>query len=147
MSTSPPARLLIGCIALLTASCATAPPANLEADVIRDTERARITSLVTGDLATAATLHADEFQLVNPLGGVLSKAEYLGAIETGQLDYVVWNPADIAVKQQGGQAVIRYRSDLQVTFRGTTIPKTSHWHTDLYEKRGGRWQVVWSQAT
>ena len=21
------------------------------------------------------------------------------------------------------------------------------WHTDLYEKNNGRWQVVWSQAT
>ena len=23
----------------------------------------------------------------------------------------------------------------------------AHWHTDLYERRDGRWQVVWSHAT
>jgi hypothetical protein len=30
---------------------------------------------------------------------------------------------------------------------GQRTPLRSFWHTDVYEKRNGRWQVVWSQAT
>jgi len=33
------------------------------------------------------------------------------------------------------------------TVDGSTTPRRSLWHTDLYERRGGRWQVVWSHAT
>ena len=37
-------------------------------DLIRATERERLRSLVTRNLETANQLHADDFQLINPLG-------------------------------------------------------------------------------
>lgn len=143
------ARMIAVSLALLGASCA---PKGLshgrsEADVVRATEHARLAALVAGDAAAAATFHADEFKLVNPVGAVLSKADYLAAVSSGEVDYIVWQPAEISVRQEGRQAVIRYRSDLQVTVGGRALPRTPHWHIDVYEKRGGKWQVVWSQAT
>jgi len=44
-------------------------------------------------------------------------------------------------------AVIRYRSVIEGVVGGRPIPRGRYWHTDAYERRGGRWQVVWSQAT
>jgi hypothetical protein len=44
-----------------------------EADHLRAIERDRLRSLVGADLATARRLHADDFQLINPRGGTLSK--------------------------------------------------------------------------
>ena len=136
-------------VPLLASACATtvASGAEAEADKIRFTERARLAALVAGDLAAAAAFHAEDFQLVNPAGRALDKREYLNALSSGELDYVLWEPGDIAVRRRGDLAVIRYRSEIQVTFRGVARPKTPHWHTDLYEKRGGTWQIVWSQAT
>lgn len=149
MPTSSNASLLAVSAAFLTASCATRPAldAGGEAKLIRDTERARVAALVAGDLDVAAALHADDFQLVNPAGGILEKSEYLGAIASGQLDYLIWEPGEMAVRQAGRQAVIRYRSEIQVTLQGRTGSRTPHWHIDFYEKRNGKWQVVWSQAT
>lgn len=98
-------------------------------------------------MARAAAFHADGFQLVNPVGVVLSGTEYLGSLANGQLDYVAWEPAAIAVRHEGRQAVIRYRSSLQVTVSGRALPKAPHWHIDVYEKRNGKWKVLWSQAT
>ena len=94
---------------------------------------------------TARELHADNFQLINPFGGCLSKEEYLGAIETGALKYLIWEPEGIEVRTYGNAAAVRYRARLENVFRGQKRSLRRYWHTDLYEKRDDR-QVVWSQA-
>ena len=48
-----------------------------EAEEIRDVERSRLRALVGADMTGAQALHATDFQLVNPHGGILSKEEYL----------------------------------------------------------------------
>jgi hypothetical protein len=119
-----------------------------EADLVRATERERLRALVQADLEVARRLHADDFQLINPRGESLSKEQYLGGVESGELDYVVWEPeSPIDVRVHGDAAVIRYRSKLEIVVRGQRVPLQRYWHTDSYEKRDGRWQVVWSQAT
>ena len=114
---------------------------------IRETERSRLRALVAGDIAAARRYHADDFQLITPIGVVLSRDQYLGAIATGQIKYSVWEPGDIAVRLYGPAAVIRYRARLEVVFGGHPVPSTDYWHTDSYEYRDGGWMVVWSQAT
>ncbi len=87
-------------------------------------------------------------QLINPRGEALSKEQYLGGIASGQLDYLVWEPeSSIEVRLYGQAAVIRYQSQLEIVVQGQKVPLQRYWHTDSYEKRNGRWQVVWSQAT
>lgn len=117
------------------------------ADALRDIERQRIQSLLDADVEKAQIFHADDFQLINPVGFVSSKQDYLGDIASGKVDYQVWDPGEIAVKVYGDAAVMRYESQLEVIVNGNRIPRRTHWHTDLYEKRDGRWQVVWSQAS
>ena len=51
-----------------------------EADLIRTTERERVRALVEANVGRARQLHADDFQLINPLGGSLSKEQYLGGL-------------------------------------------------------------------
>lgn len=118
-----------------------------EADILRATEQERLRSLVAADVVRAHELHADDFQLINPLGGVLSKEQYLGGVGSGQLDYLFWEPESIVVRVYGNVAVLRYRSQLEIVVQGRHIPRQPYWHTDLYERREGRWQIVWSHAT
>ena len=103
--------------------------------------------MVTGDVERAGQLHTDDFQLINPLGGALSKDQYLDGIRSGQIRYLHWEPELIAVRIYGDVAVIRYRSQLEIVVRGRHIPRQRYWHTDLYERHGAQWQVVWSHAT
>lgn len=118
-----------------------------EQDNIRQIERSRLRALVAGDIAAAQPLHADDFQLITPIGAALSREQYLGAISAGQIKYRLWEPGDIAVRLYGPAAVIRYRARLEVIFNGHPVPPAEYWHTDAYERRDGRWMVVWSQAT
>ena len=118
-----------------------------DAALLRSTERERLRALVTGDVERAGPLHTEDFQLINPLGGTLTKEQYLGGISSGQIHYLYWEPESIAVRLYGDAAVIRYRSELEIVVLGRHIPRQRYWHTDLYERHGGRWQVVWSHAT
>jgi len=118
-----------------------------EADLIRATERNRLRALVEANMEVVRQLHADDFQLINPLGQSLSKEQYLGGIASGDLHYLVWEPESIEVRLYDQAAVIRYQSQLEIVVQGQKVPRQRYWHTDSYEKRNGRWQVVWSQAT
>jgi hypothetical protein len=123
-------------------------PAQSAADDVRAMEQQRLRALLAGDVEAARPLHAEEFQLVTPLGVVLSREEYLGAIAAGHLHYLVWDlDSPIDVRMYGGVALIRYRSQIQIEVTGHVYPKAPYWFTDAYEKRDGCWQIVWSQGT
>ena len=120
---------------------------SLDAAAIRDTERERLRSLVHGDMAAAGALHADDYQLITPSGTPLTKAAYLGGIASGEMRYLVFEPAtEIAVRLGAGTAVLRYQAHIKVQ-EGDESADLMCWHTDNYELRSGRWQAVWSQAT
>ena len=117
------------------------------ADLLRAAEHERLRALVDADMPTASRLHADDFQLVNPAGGTLTKAEYLEGIESGEIDYLTFEPtSEVAVRLHDDAAIIRYQSSIHIVVGGEDIV-TRGWHTDLYEVRDGRWQAVWSQMT
>jgi hypothetical protein len=117
------------------------------ADAVRRAERDRLRALVDANLDVALPLHADDFHLVTPGGETLTKSQYLGAIASGEITYHVFEPiSEIDVRAYGQSAVIRYRSRIEISV-GPTHFSDECWHTDLYEQRDGRWQIVWSQAT
>ena len=110
-------------------------------------ERRRLKALVDADVAAAEELHADDFQLVTPSGAAYTKDEYLGDIASGAVDYRVWEPHEIDVRVCGDAGCLRYRSELEIVVAGRKIDLSRYWHTDYYERRDGRWQVIFSHAT
>ena len=118
-----------------------------DAESIRSLERERLRALVAADIARSDELHAEDFQLVNPAGRTYTKAEYLGDIASGEIDYRVWEPGEIAVQMGANMAVVRYEAEMEIRLAGELRPRQRLWHTDVYAQRDGRWQVVWSQAT
>lgn len=118
-----------------------------EPELLRSTERERVRALVSGDVERAGQLHCEDFQLINLLGGALSKEQYLGGIRAGQIHYLLWEPGAMVVRLYGEVAVLRYQSEVEIVVQGRHIPRQRYWHTDLYERREMQWQVVWSQAT
>lgn len=61
-------------------------------ELLRHTERERLRALVAADTEAARALHADDFQLITPIGSMLSREQYLGAIAAGHIRYVSWEP-------------------------------------------------------
>ena len=124
------------------------PTGNLEAEELRAVQRERSAALLAGDMRAAELVHADDFQLITPLGTVFSRAQYLGAVEAGIIRYAVMeldSPVDVRV--HGDVAVTRYRAQIEVEVQGQKYARAAYCFTDAYEKREGRWQIVWSQGT
>jgi uncharacterized protein DUF4440 len=125
------------------------PAQSLQTELVRASELDRLRALVEGDLDRARELHAEDFQLITPSGKELSKDQYLGRVESGELNYLAWDAGPIAVRlyAENVAAVIRYRSELEMMDTGNHVPRRPYWHTDVYEQHDGRWQVIWSHAT
>jgi hypothetical protein len=115
---------------------------------LRDIERRRLAALIHADAAESHDLHAEAYQLITPGGASLSKDEYLGQVADGSLAYRRFEPnGEIAVHLLGpSAAALRYQVTIDAVFPGGH-DVDRFWHTDIYERRDGRWQAVWSQAT
>jgi hypothetical protein len=118
-----------------------------EADRLRAIERTRLHALVVADTRTARRLMADDFQGINPGGGELTLDDYLGSVQAGDIDYLVFEPVSpIAVRLAGDSASLRFEVNFDLVVAGTRLTHQA-WITELYERRHGRWQIVWEQAT
>ena len=125
-----------------------ATSSHAEADDVQFAENKRLSALLTGNMEVARQLHADDFQLVTPLGAVFSKEEYLGAVAAGILHYRAMElDSPIDVRMYHDVALIRYRAQIEIEVQGQLYPRAPGWFTDAYEKRDGQWQIVWSQGT
>jgi uncharacterized protein DUF4440 len=119
-----------------------------QADRLREVERTRLRALVEANIAVAAPLHAADFKVINPVGFLLARDEYLAAVAAGDIDYLVFEPiSDIDVRLYGRAAVITYQSKIDIVVSGLGRFTHETWHTYLYEKSRGQWQAVWEQAT
>jgi hypothetical protein len=118
--------------------------------VLIDLEKQRLRALVEADAATLDALHAPEFVLIHPGGGAWSRAKYLGDVVAGTIDYRRFDAVSpIDVVADGGLAVLRYRSAIDIHVQGREPGPLECWHTDCYRTAGSGspWRAVWSQAT
>jgi hypothetical protein len=92
-----------------------------------DIERRRLRALADADMATAAPLHADDYQLITPNGSAMTRDDYLGDVESGRLPYRVFEPvSDIIVLGDAPVAILRYQA--RISFDDG--PGFTCWHTD-----------------
>jgi hypothetical protein len=144
MAAAAAALVVAGGVA--TAS-STSSASSSQADRLRTIERNRLQALVDADTSTARKLTAPDFQLINPAGAPLSRADFLGPVGAGVLDFLVLKPSSrIAVRLSGDSATLRYKTAFDLVVGGTHLTHDA-WTTDLYERRHGRWQIVWAQTT
>jgi len=140
------AAALVVATGVVTASSAS-PASSSQTEQLRAIETTRLQALVDADTATARKLIAPDFQVINPAGASLSREDLLGAVDAGVLDFLVIEPsAPIAVRLSGESAALRYQTAYDVVLGATHVTHTA-WTTALYERRAGRWQIVWEQTT
>ena len=116
------------------------------ADQVRTAERTLLRAAVDGDTRTAGALLAPDLQLIDPTGGAETRADDLAGIGGG-VDFVTLKPIKpISVRVHGDNAVARLKLKFKVVAFGQTVQHDG-WTTDLWQRRDGRWQLVWSQTT
>ncbi len=123
-------------------------PMRSDVNDVMQMETDRLRALVDRDTDAAARFHADDYQLVTPNGSTLTKAAYLAAVASRDLEYLAFEPVSpIAAIDSADVIVLRYEALIRLQVGVDDELQFEAWHTDVYERQTGGWQVVWSQAT
>ena len=114
---------------------------------LRQTEQKRLQALVDADVAIAGRLIASDFELINPLGEVLTRDDVIGGVGSGALDFLSDRvTSQIKVRLHGNTAVLRYQHTIDIAVAGIGHLTHPAWTTALYKRRNGNWQIVWEQT-
>ncbi|MFA5551338.1 MAG: nuclear transport factor 2 family protein [Trueperaceae bacterium] len=114
---------------------------------IRNLELERQRLMVEGDVAAVDPFHADDFRLINPFGGQLTKNDILDVVNVGGLVFLKIDISNMEVRVFGTGAALKYLATMQVELEGEVLPEQHIWHLVTYELRGDQWQAVWSVAS
>jgi hypothetical protein len=137
-------------IALVTLALAFGPAAALAspaADEIRTLAREADQAQIHGDRATLDRLVADDFTMVGGSGARGDKAHLIAIFTDPQVTTDPYEPDEIAVVPLGPDAaILKGRVTMQGLDHGKPWSQTFR-YADTWLKRGGRWQVVYTQVT
>lgn len=115
-------------------------------DELAGVENAFNRAMVSNEAATIAACVSDDWVLVTPEAGVISRSRILQVIETGVLSHDSMTKDVKRVKVYGDIAVVTGRGQNTGTFQGQPIA-ADEWITDIYRKVAGRWLCVLTHLT
>ena len=99
-------------------------------------------------MVVAERIHAADYELITPAGHTRTKTSYLDDVASKRLEYLAFErTSSVAVRATPELIVLRYVARIRLSVGVADEVELSAWHTDHYEKRDGKWAVVWSQAT
>ena len=113
---------------------------------LKKLENDRAQAVLKGDTATLDRMTADDYTVINISGQLLTKAQVLEAIKSGDLKYDQLENNDLQVRVYGDTAVLTGRTAQKGQFKGKDISGQTRF-TRVYLKQHGKWQAVAFQAT
>ena len=119
--------------------------ANVQEELKR-LENDRAQAVLKGDTAALDRMTADDYTVINISGQLLTKAQVLEAIKSGDLKYDQLENNDLQVRVYGVTAVLTGRTAQKGQFKGKDISGQTRF-TRVYLKQHGKWQAVAFQAT
>lgn len=119
---------------------------NADEEDIRKVEDEFAAAYGRNDADTLERLWAPDYTFVNPAGQVLTKAQRLAMLRSGELKIEAYSRDAESIRVYGNTAVVTYRSTVKAQRNGTDISSQRRVITVLV-KRDGRWQAVAQQST
>jgi ketosteroid isomerase-like protein len=113
---------------------------------IIDLDAKRMKAMAEKDIATLASLLADDLVYTHSTARLDTKASLLGAMESGATVYSECTPSEVAAQDCGDTVVLTGICRIGVTSNGVPQAFTVRF-TDVYADRGGAWQMVAWQST
>jgi ketosteroid isomerase-like protein len=113
---------------------------------IRRRETRRFEAVVRGDFAALDDILSDDLSYTHATGVHETKAEFIAKLKSGQLKYESLTPEDILVRVYGTTGVVTGVARVKVRVKGESLSFQLRF-TDVYVKKGDRWQMVAWHAT
>ena len=110
-------------------------------------ERNFFTALVEGSVEDLDRVLADDFILIEVMGGSeITKSSLLAAIGSGQLKFEAIEPADSRLRVYQSTAVITGRTQMKGRIGEAPFTASSR-YTHVFVEQDGRWRIVSAQGT
>jgi ketosteroid isomerase-like protein len=103
-------------------------------------------AIVKNDAKAVARFLADGWIIIDPDGGIIDRARFLGVIESGALTHEMMESDDSRVLIYGNTAIVTALTTTKGKFSGQAFT-TQERATDVFVKQNGRWLCVLSQLT
>lgn len=97
---------------------------------------------VDADAAAYADLFADDGTFVHANGAVQSKAEFVAALASGELDYSSIELREFSAREYGSTAVITGTADITTVIDSAPKLYAGLVFTETYAHDGARWRLV-----
>ncbi len=116
------------------------------AETVIALDRKRMTAMAEKDIATLNELIADDLVYTHSSARLDTKQSLIGNMESGSTVYTSVVPSDVKAQDLGDTVVLTGACRISVNSGGRPNSFGVRF-TDVYARRGGRWQMVTWQST
>ena len=115
-------------------------------DMVIELDRKRMTAMAQKDIATLNELIADDLIYTHSSARLDTKQSLIGNMESGSTVYTSVVPSDVKAQDLGDTVVLTGSCKISVNAGGRPNSFGVRF-TDVYARRGGKWQMVTWQST
>ena len=105
-----------------------------------------VASYAKNDATVPTRILAEDYTLTNPFGEVMTKAQRIGEIKPGGIQFDSYTVDDVKVRVYGDTAVVTNQATMSGK-RGDQVLAGQYRITSVFVNKGGNWQVVAAQST
>ena len=109
-------------------------------------EHRLVKAWLDGDRAAVDSILAADWSVIDLTGRVLTKVQVMQELGSGERRIESGSVDDLSVRAFGDFAIVTGRSVLSGSYKGQRASVVQRF-TDVFVRRGGRWQAVASQGT
>lgn len=113
---------------------------------LKQIQQRLITAWINGDRETIDAILADDWAVTDPGGRVLTKAQVMAELDSGERKLESGTIDEINVRLFGDVAVVTGKTAATGSYQGTSV-SVSFRFTDVFVKKDGNWRAVASHAT
>lgn len=113
---------------------------------IIDLDRKRMQAMAAKDIATLEAVLADDLIYTHSSARLDTKKSLIAGMTSGSTVYTSVEPSDVTAQDLGDTVVLTGIAQIKVVSGGTPNAFGVRF-TDVYTRRGGRWQMVTWQST
>jgi ketosteroid isomerase-like protein len=103
-------------------------------------------AMIQNDADAIGRFLADDWIIVDPDGGIIDKARFLGVIKSGALTHQAMDSSEMRIRIYANTATVTALTTSTGKFMGQEF-KTQERSTDVFVKDDGQWRCVISQLT
>jgi ketosteroid isomerase-like protein len=138
--------LVLAAMAAVSAQEAGKEPVHDAHEVVKKLEREWMEAYVKRDADFLERYLSDDYTGTYPDGTVLDKKGEIESVKSGAVVLTEMKPREMRVRTYADAAVITGRSTINAKLNGQDV-SGEYRFTDVWVKRGDRWQAVASQVT